>query len=555
MAYKIQFDIFAKDRASDVVEGVGGKFDGLGSKLSKFGVAAGAAALAGGLAAAKIGWDWANVASDQGESLNKMSAIFGESAADIEKWAGDAAKNMGMSKTAALDVASGFGDMFLQLGFAGDQATTMSKSIAQLSADVGSFNNLPTAAVADKISAAFRGEYDSLQSIIPTINAAAVETKALGMTGKDSAKELTAQEKAAATYQLVLEGTTRAQGDFAKTSDGLANRQKTLGAMWDDLKARVGEKLLPALERLGNWFMDDGLPALEDFGGWLEDKLWPALEKGYETVMPGINKALEILGLNGADGGDAMKALGDFITDTLIPALAWLANEVLPIVATNMRMNIDGAKALWAGLQWLWDNVKRFASGLLMAFADVVDGFAWLLTQVGKVPGFKWAAEAGAAMYGAANAARQLAADILAIPNKEVSVVTKFRYDGLPPERVVTGSGYSSGGGRSTGGGSTAFADGGRPPLGQLSLVGERGPELFIPDGPGYVVDASMTRRILAGGANSGSPVFAPAAASASAAPVIITVNGALDPTAVARQIKKLLDDDSRLRGQKAVFA
>ena len=26
------------------------------------------------------------------------------------------------------------------------------------------------------------------------------------------------------------------------------------------------------------------------------------------------------------------------------------------------------------------------------------------------------------------------------------------------------------------------FADGGRPPMGQVSLVGERGPELFVPD-------------------------------------------------------------------------
>jgi hypothetical protein len=31
-----------------------------------------------------------------------------------------------------------------------------------MSADLGSFNNTPTADIADMISAAFRGEYDSL---------------------------------------------------------------------------------------------------------------------------------------------------------------------------------------------------------------------------------------------------------------------------------------------------------------------------------------------------------------------------------------------------------
>lgn len=38
------------------------------------------------------------------------------------------------------------------------------------------------------------------------------------------------------------------------------------------------------------------------------------------------------------------------------------------------------------------------------------------------------------------------------------------------------------------GGGGGFFADGGRPPVGEVSVVGERGPELFVPDQPGTVV-------------------------------------------------------------------
>ena len=32
------------------------------------------------------------------------------------------------------------------------------------------------------------------------------------------------------------------------------------------------------------------------------------------------------------------------------------------------------------------------------------------------------------------------------------------------------------------------FADGGRPPVGRPSIVGERGPELFVPDSAGTIV-------------------------------------------------------------------
>lgn len=44
-----------------------------------------------------------------------------------------------------------------------------------------------------------------------------------------------------------------------------------------------------------------------------------------------------------------------------------------------------------------------------------------------------------------------------------------------------------------------AFADGGRPPMGKVSLVGERGPELFVPDGAGTIVPLKPVR---AAGAN-----------------------------------------------------
>lgn len=42
-----------------------------------------------------------------------------------------------------------------------------------------------------------------------------------------------------------------------------------------------------------------------------------------------------------------------------------------------------------------------------------------------------------------------------------------------------------------------AFAEGGRPPLGRISVVGERGPELFIPDQPGTILSNRDSRGAL----------------------------------------------------------
>ena len=47
------------------------------------------------------------------------------------------------------------------------------------------------------------------------------------------------------------------------------------------------------------------------------------------------------------------------------------------------------------------------------------------------------------------------------------------------------------------------FADGGRPPVGQVSVVGERGPELFVPDTAGTVISNEASRAAM--GRYSGS--------------------------------------------------
>lgn len=61
---------------------------------------------------------------------------------------------------------------------------------------------------------------------------------------------------------------------------------------------------------------------------------------------------------------------------------------------------------------------------------------------------------------------------------------------------------FSSGGGAGAGaaaGSGLTFAGGGRPPLGRPSIVGEQGPELFVPDTAGRIVTASDTADALQG--------------------------------------------------------
>ncbi len=205
-------------------------------------------------------------ASDLNETMSKSEQIFGDSAQQIDEWGDTASRALGLSKGEALDAAANFGNMFQQLGFSSDAAAEMSKKVVQMSADLGSFNNLDTSDVIERISGAFRGEYDSLQLLIPNINAARVEQEAMAETGKKSVDALTAQEKAAAVLAIVQGDGAKAMGDFARTADGAANSQKAATAAFQESQAEIGQRLLPVWQQLLDLFQNVGVPAITSIG-------------------------------------------------------------------------------------------------------------------------------------------------------------------------------------------------------------------------------------------------------------------------------------------------
>lgn len=245
-------------------EGHLSKFDGTveksGGGFTKFGNLAKLGAAAAGVAVLAFGKQSIDAVSSLDESLSKSNTIFGANGAAIETWAQGAAEDFGMSKRAALDAAGTFGNMFVQLGLGSGQAAQMSQALTELATDFASFHNADIEEVIVAQTAAFRGEYDALQRFLPLINAAAVEQRALELTGKKSTDMLTAQDKALAVNALMFEGAGDAAGDFDRTSGSLANQQRTLGANLENTQAIIGQKLKPVMMNVLSWMNSDGIP-------------------------------------------------------------------------------------------------------------------------------------------------------------------------------------------------------------------------------------------------------------------------------------------------------
>lgn len=333
--------------------------------------------------------------SDLNETINKSNTIFGENANKMLKWAETAATSVGMSKGAALAATSSFGDMFSQLGFTGDAAYVMSRQVVQAAADLGSFSNLETADVADRMAAAFRGEYDSLQQVIPNINAARVESEAMAATGKTTASALTAQEKATAVLAIVQKDGARAMGDFAKTSDDYANSTKIAQAQLADLQAEVGTALLPTMTDLMTLVRDQVIPVFQGAATWFGDNIemikGVALAVGIAAgTFIGLNAAVSIYNgimtvyraittagsiaqwaLNAAMNANPIGIVIGLIS-LLVGAIVWVATQTT-FFQDAWAVLCDVIGTAW---EWLWSNV------LEPVFTAIGTAIGWLVTNV-----------------------------------------------------------------------------------------------------------------------------------------------------------------------------
>jgi hypothetical protein len=194
-------------------------------------------------------------ASDLAETANKITVVFGEGAAAINEFAGNAATALGQSRQQALDAAATFGIFGKSAGLSGKVLVDFTTDLVKASSDFASFYNSTPKEAIDAISAALRGETEGVRKFGIMLDDASLRQKAfqLGIT-KTTTDALTPQQKVLAAYSLILEQGAAANDDFYKTSAGLANQQRILAALWENLKSQLGTGLLPAAQAVFQTF-------------------------------------------------------------------------------------------------------------------------------------------------------------------------------------------------------------------------------------------------------------------------------------------------------------
>ncbi len=184
-------------------------------------------------------------ASDLNETLSKTGVVFGQAADRVKEIGNDSIKSLGMSRNEALSAAAAFGNLFVSMKLDEQTAASMSTRLVKLASDLASFHNIRPEDALEKLRAGLVGESEPMRQLGVLLNETNVRAKALAMGFREVDGQLSESAKVQARYALILEQTTKAQGDFARTSDGVANSQRILDASVKDLSASLGRTFLP----------------------------------------------------------------------------------------------------------------------------------------------------------------------------------------------------------------------------------------------------------------------------------------------------------------------
>jgi len=295
-----------------------------------------------GLGAAAV-----KLASDFEETQSKFNTVF----RDIREQANLTAKNLaddfGLSSRASMQLLSDTGDLLTGFGFTQQEALLLSNQVNELAVDLASFTNFAGGAEGASLALtkALLGERESIKQLGIAITEA--DLKRFAEDQGLVFKELDRVAKANLTYQLALQQSQNAVGDFARTSESFANQLRQLKGELEDVAIELGVELLPIAKSLVS-----GLRDLTKFTSQFTDE-----QKRGALQLAGYAAAL---GPIVSIGGRLVKAfafLRKFFLGKFLPAMRLVAQVLMNL--TPQGRIVSGLILAASYLVTNWGKVKK----------------------------------------------------------------------------------------------------------------------------------------------------------------------------------------------------
>lgn len=316
-------------------------------------------------------------ASEMQETMGKFGVVFGDSADSMKEWSDSTAAAMGVSEQSMASMLSGMQDLLVPMGVLPDSAAGMSKELSTLAVDLASFNNMDSAKTFEDLMAAMTGSGEVMKKYGVILSETAVKQELANM-GLDP-KNADNAAKAQARLNIIMRGTTAAQGDAIRTSGSFANQMKALWALTKDTAAALGGPLLDDLAGVLQ-LVNAGIGSIKNF---VKENEGLMRMVGLAAVaIGGIGTALVAIGGAAAIAGVAFGGLATAIGVVMSP-LALTIGGVAALGFAFVHYTDMGAQAI----DWLKERFGPLVSTVQGAIGAIMEALrtgdlslAWELT-------------------------------------------------------------------------------------------------------------------------------------------------------------------------------
>jgi phage-related protein len=346
------------------VGAVGGEALGQGVG-SRFAVSMKTALLVGFAAASAAIFGFAKSAitsaSNFEESANAIRVAYGEAADDVAKLGEGVATRLGLSSTQFNQAAVRFSAFAGRIAGEGGNVAGVVDSLTTRAADFASVFNIDVSEALAVFQSGLAGEAEPLKRFGINLLDTEVKTFAYANGIAQVGDELTETQKVQARYGLLLQETAKTQGDFANTSDSLANATRILNANIEQLRIEAGPGLATAFSVL----VQAATPLVQTLG--------PILQQVFNALSPIFISLASFL-----------PTVANLFVG-LIPIITLLFDALTLVIEAALPFLIDLFKTLEPILQALLPPIVEIVKALLPiipAVLEIVQAFLPLVMLI-----------------------------------------------------------------------------------------------------------------------------------------------------------------------------
>lgn len=202
----------------------------------------------------KVFGGWFNKTNDYVEALNLFNVALGDCAGAAKEYAESVSAIAGIDMKEWMTYQGAFYQLADGYGLASDASERMSKNLTQLAFDLSSLWNVDAETAFQKLQSGMSGQIKGLKVWGINVSVAQLKETALAHGIDLATSKMTEAQKATLRYVTIMEQTSKAQGDMARTIASPANALRILNAQWTQAKRAMGQVVSVVAVEVIPWF-------------------------------------------------------------------------------------------------------------------------------------------------------------------------------------------------------------------------------------------------------------------------------------------------------------